>query len=257
MSKDPVGHINRILEGVWQDSGTFQRLEAEPADEFGIGLWYLAQPPGGPPAQPPLSDRVEFEVAQRLVPGLQVDEIDLARVSYAALPGAQTPGRGLILGCLASYANNLGTGLWLLRPEDDPGARAEEREVILADLRAIAARQGYEAAGENPLEWREYDEVIYRFAVLTSGVISGSLLGPPEPARRRFLVLPGGRASLVEFKLRRDPRLRRALREQGWAIVKYRQIRRMLIDAGLTRVTLEPSLAHDPLEGMQQLALIK
>jgi len=69
--------------------------------------------------------------------------------------------------------------------------------------------------------------------------------------------MPGGRAGLVETKLRRDPSLRQALDKGQWTLVKYRQIRRMLSDASLTRATLDPVLDGDPLEAMQQLALIK
>ena len=57
------------------------------------------------------------------------------------------------------------------------------------------------------------------------------------------------------FKLRRDPRLRPALSGGAWTIVKYRHIRRMAADARLTRATLEPALAADPLEAARQLAL--
>jgi hypothetical protein len=68
--------------------------------------------------------------------------------------------------------------------------------------------------------------------------------------------LPGGRAGLVAFKLRRDPRLRAALTAGNWIIVKFRHIRRMAGDAHLTRATLEPALAGDPLEEAKQLSLI-
>ena len=69
------------------------------------------------------------------------------------------------------------------------------------------------------------------------------------------MVLPGGRAGLTEFKLRRDPRLRPAIQAGAWTIVKFRQVRLMLADAHLSRSTLEPALLGDPLEHMEQLAL--
>jgi hypothetical protein len=111
-------------------------------------------------------------------------------------------------------------------------------------------------AGANPQEWREEGQIVYLFAVISSAVISSHLLGPPLPARRRFLVLPGGRAGLVAFKLRRDPRLRAAMASGNWIVVKFRHIRRMAGDAHLTRATLEPAFAGDPLEEAKQLALI-
>jgi hypothetical protein len=125
----------------------------------------------------------------------------------------------------------------------------------MAALRALAGRHGYDVAGSNPQEWREAGENVYIFGILSSAVISYYLLGRQLPARRRFLVLPGGRAGLTEVKLRRDPRLRQALQTGTWTIVKFRQVRRMLADAQLTRATLEPALLGDPLEHMEQLAL--
>jgi hypothetical protein len=59
----------------------------------------------------------------------------------------------------------------------------------------------------------------------------------------------------VEHKLRRDPRLRQALLAGAWTIVKFRRVRQMLADVGVTRATLEPALAGDPLQSLQQLAL--
>jgi hypothetical protein len=76
------------------------------------------------------------------------------------------------------------------------------------------------------------------------------------PARHRVLVVPGGRAGLAEFKLRRDARLRALLTEQGWLVVKFRQARRVAADDTVTANTAEAALAGDPLEAMQQLALL-
>ena len=60
------------------------------------------------------------------------------------------------------------------------------------------------------------------------------------------MVLPGGRASLVEYKMRRNWLLRKAV-ENGWRFLKFRHVRRMLDDALLTRESLEARLGLDPL----------
>jgi len=82
------------------------------------------------------------------------------------------------------------------------------------------------------------------------------VLGPQLAARKRFLVLPGGRAGLAAFKLRRDPRLRAAMFANHWVILKFRHVRRMAGDTQLTRTTLEPAFYADPLEEARQLLLI-
>ncbi len=85
-----------------------------------------------------------------------------------------------------------------------------------------------------------------------------------EPARslaaaapeRRLIVLPGGRAGLVEYKLRRDQRLRAVL-GQGWRFVKFRQVRWLAENESLRRDNFEELLELDPLSNRDpQLPLL-
>ena len=254
---EPLVPVNRALERVWNDDTAFQHLSEGSGVDPSSGLWYLAGKPlpGLGDGLLPLADRVEADVSGRLAPGEPLDEHDLLHDIYAAFPGALTPGRGLVLACLSSYGLKDEAGNWQLRPEDVAAARAQEMESILAGLRALAGRHGFEPSGVNPLQWREAGENVYVFAVLSTAAVSHYLLAARSPAQRRFLLLPGGRAGLVEHKLRRDPRLRQALYAGNWTVVKFRQVRQMLADETLTRSTLEPSLAGDPLEALQQLTL--
>ncbi len=255
---DAFSTVSHLLDPVFRDPDTFQRLGAEADDDLSTGLWYFPESPlsSVPSVDTPLADRVESRVLRLLSSAEAIHEHDLIREVCAAFPGVQTPGKGLVLACLSSYAQKVGPDVWQLRPEDASAERAKELESIRAELRTLAVRHGYDVAGANPQEWREEAQTIYLFAVITSAVISGHWLGLQLPARRRFLVLPGGRAGLVAFKLRRDPRLRAALTAGNWIIVKFRHIRRMAGDAHLTRATLEPALAGDPLEEAKQLSLI-
>jgi hypothetical protein len=185
-----------------------------------------------------------------------VDEHQVWPQLYGTFPGAETPGRGLLLACLSSYADRLEAGVWRLRQEDRPETRADEMDWIQAELRALGRRQGFEVTGANPVEWRAAGQVEYSFTVINSAALSGLVLGPPTPGeRQRFIVLPGGRAGLAEHKLRRDPRLRAALAAGRWSLIKYRHVRRMAAEAEVTRATLEPRLRADPLEAAQQLSL--
>jgi hypothetical protein len=254
---EPLAVVNRALESVWDDAETFQHLSDATGDDPASGLWYLAERALALPAAAgrPLADRVEAEVLGRLASAEPVEEHDLLDQVYTAFPGQLTPGRALVMACLASYALQGASGLWQRRPEDASPARTSELQSILAELRALAGRQGFAVTGANPQAWQEAGQNVYVFAVLSSAVISHYLLGPQIPARRRFLVLPGGRAGLVEHKLRHDPRLRQALTAGEWTIVKFRHVRQMLADASVTRATLEPALTGDPLAAMQQLTL--
>ncbi|MBI4772282.1 MAG: hypothetical protein HY784_18130, partial [Chloroflexi bacterium] len=269
--EDPLSAVNHLIEPVFRDPRNFQRLHAEQADDLATGLWRLSAKVRPDtlrvlPRQQPLADRVEAEVLRRLSSGAPVEENELIQAVCSAFPGAHTPGKDLVLACLSSYAHRISPETWQLRPEDASAARAKELESIQAELRALAVRLAYDVAGANPQEWREEGQTIYLFAVITSAVFSGYVLGRrfedplsemrERPIRRRFLVLPGGRSGLAAFKLRRDPRLHAALREGNWQIIKFRHVRRMAGDVQLTRATLEPAFYGDPLDEARQLSLI-
>jgi len=252
---DPLSLVNRWLEPAFRDPRSFQRLGAEKSGDPATGMWSLPEN-GETTPNLPLADRVEARVLQLLASGEPVDEHDLVQAAYSSFPGVHTPGRDLVLACLNSYAERVAHSLWRLRREDASTARAKELESIQAELRALAVRHGYTAAGANPLEWREDEQVVYLFAVITSAVFNRYVLGPQLAARKRFLVLPGGRAGLAAFKLRRDPRLRAAMFANHWVILKFRHVRRMADDTQLTRTTLEPAFYADPLEETKQLSLM-
>jgi len=244
----------RAIEAAAQ-SGTLTRLGAAAGDDLSTGLWWLAE---AAQAQAPLADRVEAEVLRLLSGGAPVAQRDLLPAVYAAFPGAQTPGQGLVLACLASYAQRVDDGFWQLRPEDAAGARAADLQATFTQLQGLAVRLGLTVAGDNGQWWLDAGRPLYAFAVQPTAALAAVLLGPPPTAeRQRCLVLPGGRVTLAEYKLRRDPRLRTAFQAGGWSIIKYRHVRRMAADAAVTRATLEAALAGDPVqaEAAQQLAL--
>jgi hypothetical protein len=252
---DVLGPVNRAIEAAARDSASFRRVGAEAGDEAATGLWWLPADAARGISEAPLPDRVEAVVWERLAAASPVHEHDLLTAVYAAFPAPLTPGRGLVLACLEACGERLEGGVWQLRPEDRREQRARDQAAILAHLRALGVRNGFEVGDDNPQAWREDRQPVYVFAVLLGATLSPYLLEPPPAARGRFLVLPGGRAGLAEAKLRRDPRLRQSLAAGDWRIVKYRHVRRMAADAALTRATLEPALGGDPLEAAHQLAL--
>jgi hypothetical protein len=272
VADDPVSTVNRLLDPVFRDERNFRRLEAQPDDDLTTGLWALPDkrsPDVIVSRHQPLTDRVEAQVLRLLSSAEQWDEHDLIQAVCDAFTGPHTPGRNTVRACLGSYAQEIGPHTWQLRPEDASAARAKELESIQAELRTLAVRHGYDVAGANPQEWRDEGQTAYVFALITSAVFSGHFLGRRAtdplsvarmtPARRRFLVLPGGRAGLVAYKLRRDPRLLAAMQEGNWQILKFRHVRRMAGDPHLTRATLEPAFYGDPLEEAEsrQLPLLK
>jgi len=75
----------------------------------------------------------------------------------------------------------------------------------------------------------------------------------PAPAGKNFLILPGGRAGLLAYKLERDPTLRSLA--ENWRIVKFRNLRRLASLAELGRESFEKEFSSDPIEPPEQMKM--
>ena len=99
---------------------------------------------------------------------------------------------------------------------------------------------------EEFLNWvNEKGELVYSFKVMETAAI-----GPGVEERSELpltYVLPGGRASLVAEKMRRDPRLREWLQDRG-GVIKFRLVRRLITEVGLNQENLAARLKIDPPE---------
>ncbi len=208
-----------------------------------VGLWGLREMV----IERPLGDRVEIEVVRFLQrhPGCTLQE--LLHGVFPRFPGLLTPSLGLILEVLRSYGVEE-DGRWRLRQEDIPSSRRADLMAIADRIETIGRRLRYPSCrpGENILLWKEGDEVTYAFYVLASAVIGRVLSDNPYPPERSLIVLPGGRAGLLAYKLRRDPAL--AARARGYRFVKFRLLRALAEIPLLSRQTWEEQLASDPIE---------
>jgi hypothetical protein len=178
-----------------------------------------------------------------------------------------TPSRELIQEFLSSYGkiHPPGSNTWQLRPEDTPSTRRADLETMKSLLSRTGSRLGYQVelnepqGGRSILKWMEPGgQAAGTFFVIASAmlgsVVFSQLAG--EFPNRRMIILPGGRARLVKYKLNHDPRLRSALQD-GWRLIKYRHLRRLADDMSLTRENLENLLDLDPLANQDpQLPLL-
>jgi hypothetical protein len=76
----------------------------------------------------------------------------------------------------------------------------------------------------------------------------------PTVEAQRCLVVPGGRARLIDLKLQRDPRLASAVYAEGWQFIKFRHLRRLMAKKDLDRYAFKTVLGLDPIveqEGAQ------
>jgi hypothetical protein len=155
---------------------------------------------------------------------------------------------------------------WRLRPAETPQRRRTDLAEMQLLLMQISKRLGFklvktenmsESGSRPPVAWQNQPGVTqYTFHLIASGVLGKIVL--PGARRREFaggkrgvIVLPGSRAGWVEYKLRRDPRLRNAV-ESGWLLVKFRHVRWLAANDNLSQENLEELLALDPLANRDQ-----
>ncbi len=217
------------------------------------GLWAMAKWDG---QVDPLPDRVEIAAVHFLQKNPDCTLRELETALNTELPGLLTPSLGLIRAVLASYAVET-SGHWSLRPEESPSARRGDLETAAESLAALGSRLGYtlqrEDRNQRLIGWMENGQTVCIFYLLASAVVGRLLRQNPVPAVPSFLILPGGRAGLLAYKMERDPALR-SIAEQ-WRIVKFRHLRRLAGLSGLTREQFEKEFSSDPIEPPEQMKL--
>jgi hypothetical protein len=200
----------------------------------------------------PLADRVGSWVWELLAQRPTWDLDDLVDAIYARSPGSLTPDLALALVCIDSYSvRDQENDLLRLRPEDEPLRRAAELRTLRGDLLELGQRLGFEVSqqGRWDLRWLVEGQEIYVFDISAAAALGHHLLTRriTDAGAQRCLLIPGGRAGLVSFKLQRDPRLARAVETDGWQFVKFRHLRRLLTEEELDRHALKTVLGLDPI----------
>jgi len=130
--------VETVLEGV--EGGAIVRWEEVEEGEGWPQLWWLREPGE---AKPPLSDQVEEAVCEILCEKPTLSAEALAAAVYSRFPGLLTPEAELIETCLKSYAHEIGSGHWQLRPEDQPENRERQRGQGVVNLVKLGQRLGY------------------------------------------------------------------------------------------------------------------
>jgi hypothetical protein len=210
-------------------------------------LWWLAQPAA---AAQPLSDRVETVASDVLQEALALTEADYAAKVYARFPGVLTPAGELVAACLRSYGREPTPGYWQLRQEDLPGNREAEREEIMGHLLALGRRLGYQAEAWAPFDvaWLEGQQPRAVFSVRWHAIVSESLALTEQAAGARpYLVIPGGRAALVSYKLAHNPAWQQAVDAAGWWFIKYRHVRELVGQPEVDEYILRTIVGLDPI----------
>jgi hypothetical protein len=241
VEKDFSRYVNVLSKAVEEDP----EIRSTPPKESETGqTWWL---PGDETLTSPLSDQVEVEAARILQENgpLTAEELDNRVCSF--FPGLLTPDLRLVRACLDSYGLPAENGAWVLRPEDHPTSREGELLIVRETLRGLGKKLGFAVEDKTEQQWtRVAGEEVCRFLFTASAAIGRLLLQRVPDPKRAWIVLPGGRAPLVLYKLRRNVLLRRAV-NTGWRFLKFRHIRRLLEDPLLRPDNLDERFGLDPL----------
>lgn len=263
---DLLNRVQAALARTFADRSLL-KLYGGPADEE-RGAWWLAKAPaettgGEQPGGLPLADRVEMEVVRFMQrqPVFTFEELD--RRVCSQFPGLLTPPVDLVRACLESYgeiipghAGDALQGSWRMRENENSAARKADLQEVRTSLARIGQQMGFTIKEqEHALIWEADGAPAWRFYAMASSILSRYVLAALPGGGQRVLLIPGSRAHLVRFKLRRDPRLAETLGDSEtpnllfppWRIIKFRHLRDIASRADLSLTTWESMLDEDPL----------
>jgi hypothetical protein len=236
----PLTRLTESMEAILAEGGRFDRLEPRADPES--GQYWLAS--AGATA-PPLADRTEQLVLEHLRSREPQRLLDVEVSLCERLRGMQTPDRRLVAACLGSYATPDADGIWRLRTEDEAERRRADLSEIRGLLEQLGDALGYQVSAQEWIDWMEKGRSVYRFRVQETAELAIAL-DAADPSVQ-VMVVPGGRASLVSEKERRDMRLRAWL-AAGGRFVKFRHVRRLAEEASIHAGNFADRLAIDPTE---------
>jgi hypothetical protein len=237
----------RIREAVEKDPALLSAAREESETSH---IWWLQ---GDELVGRPLADQVEMEIARILLEEgpLATEELD-GRIC-AFFPGLLTPEARLVRACLESYGRLTEDGItWAIRPEDLPASREVELGIVRAALGDLGRKMGFAVEDGDAVYWKDFfGHRTHCFVVIATAMIGQYLLQPAYNPKISWIVLPGGRSPLAEYKLKRNIRLHQAV-EGGWRFLKFRHIRHLLEEPNLGPDNINEWLGLDPLKAREE-----
>ena len=118
--------------------------------------------------------------------------------------------------------------------------------IEIADLlESIGERLDYGTnhLDERTLVWEAGETSVYVFHLKASAILDRVVMESPYPRERSLVVIPDERASLLDYKIRRDPAL--TTRLEGLRIMKFRLVRALAEQPMLNQQTFEAQIAGD------------
>jgi hypothetical protein len=156
-----------------------------------------------------------------------------------------TPSSSIIQLCLESYGkpSKQDEGYWTIRDEDKPLNRLTESHQLTDLVSQIGHTLNYTISCENPVVWKDHNgDLCFVWYLISSAAISDIIFNSNYPAEKSCIILPGGRANLVAYKISQNLLLQNEI-NKGWHLVKNRHIKLMAENP-----ILSPDYFHDLLD---------
>jgi hypothetical protein len=194
----------------------------------------------------PLADRVELRARDLLREREEWHGDDLLHQLYRDFPDHLTPDRALVATVIHSYAEDLHfehTPLAVLRAEDRAEVRATEVDEVCQLLAQTGTRLGVEVSSathegeQQRIVWSTSGETIYTFFIQATAEVL-----PLLRTETGVLIIPGGRATLLQHKIARDARLRKT----HWQVLKFSSLRRAAQQADLSLAAFPLAFGLEP-----------
>ena len=216
-----------------------------------VGLWGIDEV-----KSIPLADRVEMAVVRFLSRDPDKTLFEIETEIYPQFTGLETPSKALVDAILDSYGNRAENGTWRLRENDAPSARHADLDEMRALLTDIGLRLGYETKqlNEKTLVWGSQADPTYVFHLIASTLVYEIFSQTKWAREKSLLILPGGRAGLFDYKIKRNPALREL--STGWRFIKFRLLRSLGEIPLITKATWDEQIGSDPIEGRSQSQLM-
>lgn len=204
----------------------------------------------------PLADRVEMAVVRYLSRNPDKTLYNIETEIYPQFTGLETPSKGLVAAVLDSYAECSDEKTWRLRENDAPAARRADLDEMRVLLTDIGLRLGYAThqLSEKMLIWGDQAEPTFVFHLIASALVYEIFHQYQAARKKSLLILPGGRAGLFAYKIKRNPALREL--SEGWHFIKFRLLRSLGELPLITQETWDEQIGSDPIEGRSQSQLM-
>ena len=138
-------------------------------------------------------------------------------------------------------------GFVRLRPEDNPESRRNDLLEMKKRLQKLGMLLGVTSEGENPIHWKKGEKKVYSFYLTTQSIIHPFLKELAQPTAEEYIVvLPGGRAGLMEEKIHHDLHLAESAAQIHF--LKFRHLKELSALTKLTQVKWVDQLDKDPLQ---------